>query len=131
MPLLSAHMSIAGEYYKAAAALGMDCVQIFTKNNNQWRAKSLDALVIELERADALGLEGLVIHPGSCVSSCEEQGLQRIVKALDLALDRTQGRSTEIWLETTAGQGTNLGYRFEHLQYLLDESAENRYRTGL
>jgi len=166
----AAHMSIAGGYYKAveaAAELGMDCVQIFTKNNNQWRAKpltdddvsrfrnaldqtgvqkpcahdsylinlasprhdlwkkSLDALVIELERAEALGLEGLVIHPGSCVGSSEEEGLQRIVKALDLALERTQGFSTEIWLETTAGQGTNLGYRFEHLQYILDESAEN------
>ena len=175
MPLLGAHMSIAGGYYKAvdaAAALKMDCVQIFTKNNNQWRAKplsnddvarfrdalertgiqkpcahdsylinlaspkddlwqkSLDAFVIELQRAEALGLAGVVMHPGSYVESTEEQGLNRIVRAIDLALEQTGGFQTEIWLETTAGQGTNLGWKFEHLQFLISEVAEN-HRLGV
>ncbi len=158
-------MSIAGGYYKAvdaSAALGMDCVQIFTKNNNQWRAKplstedvdrfqealartgirmpcahdcylinlaspeddlwnrSVDAFVVELERAQALGLKGVVMHPGSCVDSAEEDGIARIVAALDRALDRTDKAAVEIWLETTAGQGSSLGHRFEHLRAIID-----------
>lgn len=170
MPLLGAHMSIAGGYYKAvlaAAELGMDCVQIFTKNNNQWRAKPLtdddinrfrealeetgiqqpvahdsylinlaspddalwqksqDAFVVELERAEALGLIGVVMHPGSFVKSSEEEGLARIVQAIDTVHQKTEGFQTQILLETTAGQGTNLGHRFEQLAYIIDETAES------
>ena len=170
MPLLGAHMSIAGGYYKAveaAAALDMDCVQIFSKNNNQWRAKpltdddaerfrdalvqtgvqkpcahdsylinlgspkddvrekSIDAFVIELERAEKLGLLGVVMHPGSFLDSSEEEGLQKIVDGLDIVLEQTDGQAVEVWLETTAGQGTNLGHRFEHLAYLIDNVADN------
>jgi len=87
--------------------------------------KSLEAFVVELERSEKLGLLGLVVHPGSYVDSSEEQGLRRIVEALDMALDRTAKFAVEIWLETTAGQGTNLGHQFEHLQFLLQEVAEN------
>jgi deoxyribonuclease-4 len=164
MPLFGSHLSIAGGYYKAARAateLGMDTVQVFTKNNNQWRAKpltdedvrlfqqalqegelkipcahdsylinvaspddalwrkSLDALVVEMERAEALGLAGVVMHPGSYVDSSEEAGLKRIIKALDEAIKRTKGFAVEFWLENTAGQGTNLGHRFEHLATLI------------
>jgi deoxyribonuclease-4 len=168
-------MSVAGGCHKAVEAAGrygMDCVQIFTKNNNQWACrpltsddaarfrgaldelgiarpcghagylinlaspdpvlwqKSLDAFVVELERGEALGLEGLVIHPGSYVDSSEEQGLRQIVRALDQALAHTDGMQVEVWLETTAGQGSSLGYRFEHLQFLLDEVASNE-RLGI
>ncbi|MBX3437392.1 MAG: deoxyribonuclease IV [Planctomycetaceae bacterium] len=164
MPLFGSHLSIAGGYYKAARAaaeLGMDTVQVFTKNNNQWRAKpltdedvrlfqaaiqegglripcahdsyliniaspddalwqkSLDALVVEMERAEALGLAGVVMHPGSYVDSSEAAGIQRIIKALDEAIKRTKGFHVEFWLENTAGQGTNLGHRFEHLAEII------------
>ncbi len=175
MPLLGAHMSIAGGYYKAARAaaeLGMDTVQLFTKNNNQWRAKpitdedvrlfqeamsesglkipcahdsylinvaspkdelwqkSLDALVIEMERAEALGLAGVVMHPGSFVDSTEAGGLKRIIRALDEAIKQTRGFAVEFWLETTAGQGTNLGHRFEHLATLI-EGVKDSARLGV
>ncbi|QDU38798.1 Endonuclease 4 [Maioricimonas rarisocia] len=175
MPLLGAHMSIAGGCFKAVDAaheLEMDTVQIFTKNNNQWKAKlleacdieqfaealertgvqipsahasylinmgspkddlwrkSLDAFVVELERGEALGLAGLVIHPGSYVDSDEQSGLERIGTALVEALDRTDGCSIDIWLETTAGQGTNLGHRFEHLAQLI-EAAGAGDRLGI
>jgi deoxyribonuclease IV len=168
-------MSIAGGYYRAANAageLGMDTVQIFTKNNNQWRAKplsdedvrlfreaiaehnlqipcahdsylinigspnndlwekSLDALVVELERAAALGLAGVVMHPGSYVDSSEEEGITRIVNGLDEAIRRTQGAAVELWLETTAGQGTNLGHRFEHIAQLIAR-AKDSSRLGV
>ncbi len=64
MPLIGAHMSIAGGYYKAvnaAAELGMDCVQIFTKNNNQWRAKPLTDEDVKLFK-DAIAETGIT-HP--------------------------------------------------------------------
>ncbi|MBS0264674.1 MAG: deoxyribonuclease IV [Planctomycetes bacterium] len=175
MPLLGAHMSIAGGYYKAveaAAALQMDVVQLFTKNNNQWKAKplaqseiddfqaalkatgikypvahdsylinlaspddalwqkSLDAFVIELERAEALGLLGVVMHPGSFVDSTEAAGLARIVAALDEAHRRTAGFQTLTLLETTAGQGSNLGHRFEHIAQIADSVAASE-RVGV
>lgn len=168
-------MSIAGGYYKAvesASELGMSTVQIFTKNNNQWRAKpltdedvrlfqealktsglkvpcahdsylinvaspdeamwrkSLDALVIEMERAEALGLAGVVMHPGSYVDSSEAAGLKQIIKALNEAIRRTRGFSVEFWLENTAGQGTNLGHRFEHLARLI-EGVRDSSRLGV
>ena len=173
MPLLGAHMSIAGGYYRAveaAARLKMDCVQIFTKNNNQWRAKplsdedvalfheaikrtgirmpcghtsylinlaspqpelwekSLDSFIVELQRAEALGLVGLVIHPGSYTDSSEAEGLKKVIKALNIALERSKTSSIEVWLETTAGQGSSLGHRFEHLRDILaGVKAESRY----
>jgi deoxyribonuclease-4 len=161
-------MSIAGGYYKAveaAAEYGMDVVQLFTKNNNQWNAKplsqsdiddfqaalkrtgvkcpvahdsylinlaspkddlwqkSLEAFVVELERAEALGLIGVVMHPGAFVDSSEEAGLARIVTALDEVHKRTAGFKTFTLLETTAGQGSNLGHRFEHLAQIANHVA--------
>ncbi len=164
MPLFGSHLSIAGGYYKAveaAAELGMETVQLFTKNNNQWAAKpltkedvklfrdaiertgiqqpvahdsylinlaspkdelwqkSLDAFIVELQRAEALGLIGVVMHPGSYVESDEASGLKRIVKALDAAHRATPKFQTLTLLETTAGQGTNLGAKFEHLAEII------------
>jgi deoxyribonuclease-4 len=84
-----------------------------------WR-KSLEALVVETERAEALGLVGVVMHPGSHLDSGEAAGLTRIITALNEAIRRTKGFAVEFWLENTAGQGTNLGHRFEHLARLID-----------
>jgi deoxyribonuclease IV len=114
MPILGAHMSMAGGYYKAveiAQSCGCDCVQLFTKNNNQWVGKaisdedtakfqlslkdlkidhpiahnsylinmgspdavlwkkSIDAFIIELMRADQLGIPYVVAHPGAFTTS--------------------------------------------------------------
>ncbi len=80
--------------------------------------------MIELQRAEALGLIGVVMHPGSFVKSSEEEGLAKIVQAIDKAHRQTPDFKTQILLETTAGQGTNLGHRFEHLGYIFDEVAE-------
>ena len=86
--------------------------------------KSLEAVVAELERAQSLDLEGVVMHPGSFVSSTEPEGQSRIVKGLNEAHRRTKGFHCQYWLETTAGQGTNLGYRFEQIAYVLNEVRE-------
>ncbi len=165
MAILGAHMSIAGGYYKAveaAAKAGCDCVQLFTKNNNQWRAKpisaddvtrfrgalaeygithpishdsylinlaspdnvlwkkSVDAFVVELLRAEQLGIKYVVTHPGAYTTSSESRGLKRVVKALNEVHRQAKGCTAQCLLETTAGQGSNLGWKFEHLATILD-----------
>lgn len=82
--------------------------------------KSQNALLIELQRCEQLSIPYLVMHPGSHVGSGEEEGLKRVAESFDLIHSQTQGYKTQILIETTAGQGTNLGYRFEHLTKILD-----------
>ncbi|MGE5813036.1 MAG: deoxyribonuclease IV [Acidobacteriota bacterium] len=85
----------------------------------QLRKQSLDALWDEIERAESLGLHGLIMHPGSYTSGTEAGGLRLIAEGLAELLSRRRLK-TMILLEHTAGQGTNLGYRFEHLATILD-----------
>ncbi len=165
MPILGAHMSMAGGYYKAveiADRCGCDSVQIFTKNNNQWRAKeiteddvqrfrsaldtlniahplshssylinlaapaaelwkkSIDSMVVELQRAGLLGIPYVVMHPGAFTTSSEAKGLKRIAKAIDTIHRQTNRGCANILLENTAGQGSNLGWKFEHLAAIID-----------
>lgn len=84
-----------------------------------WRL-SIEAFVVEIERADQLGLAYVVTHPGACVDSNEEQGLRRVVAAIDEIHKQTRKAKARILLETTAGQGSCLGHRFEHLAAVLD-----------
>lgn len=86
--------------------------------------KSIDTLIIELERCDALGVPWLVLHPGAHVGSGEEAGLTRMARALGEVHAATSALRVQILLETTAGQGTQLGYRFEHLAWLLSHTPE-------
>lgn len=168
-------MSIAGGYYKAVNAAnkaGCDCVQVFTKNNNQWRAKpitdddaarftdamqehsiatslshasylinlaspkedlrtkSIDAMVVELERAHQLGIPHVVFHPGSFTTSSEQEGLDAIVDSLNTILQQTEGLTSSPLLENTAGQGSNLGWKFEHLAYIIESASESE-RLGV
>ena len=81
--------------------------------------KSIDAFVVELERAEALGLRYLVMHPGAHLDDTEEAGLSRVAAALDEAHTRCPDYRVKVLLETTAGQGTTLGHRFEHLARIL------------
>ncbi|HRX04504.1 MAG TPA: deoxyribonuclease IV [Anaerolineae bacterium] len=77
--------------------------------------KSINALVDELQRAEALGLLGVVLHPGAHMQQGEEVGIARVAAGLDRAHAATGGFKTLTLLEITAGQGTTLGYKFEHL----------------
>lgn len=175
MAILGAHMSIAGGYYKsveAAAEASCDCVQLFTKNNNQWRAKaitdddakrfrdamdaheidhpishasylinlaspddelwskSIDAMVVELQRADLLGIPYVIVHPGSFTTSSEEEGISRIAEAFN-EIHRNHKRIKAVTLlENTAGQGTNLGWQFEQLAAMLKKIKSTR-RMGV
>ncbi len=86
--------------------------------------KSMDAFVDELERAEMLGLLGVVVHPGSHMGKGEAYGIERIAAALDLCHQRTEGFRTLTLLETTAGTGNHLGYRFEQLAAIREQCAQ-------
>jgi deoxyribonuclease IV len=185
MSILGAHMSISGGLWRAVergAAVGCDCVQLFTGNprafpglstssedgkfsaqkNDSRRAKpipaaeaekfrnalaenaishpiahdsylinlaspdpvlwrkSLAAFLDELHRAELLGIPYVVTHPGAFTESDENAGLRRIVRALDEIHAQTRELRARCLLETTAGQGTSLGWRFEQLAAILD-----------
>ena len=84
------------------------------------RAQSVAALGDELDRAESLGLDGLVMHPGSYTSGTEGEGLRLIGDAIAALLAERPQAKTMVLLEHTAGQGTNLGHRFEHLAAILE-----------
>lgn len=79
--------------------------------------KSLESFVEELQRCEALGLPALIMHPGSHAD--EAEGLKRIAGAIDESLERTKGSKVKVLVEATAGAGTNLGSRFEHLAQII------------
>src|SRR2546423_1661123 len=175
MPLLGAHMSVAGGVPRAvdrAVAHRCEALQIFAKNANQWRGRvlqadeirevrarvkasgigpvvphasylinlattsrelrrqSLDAMGDELDRAEALGLLGVVLHPGCFTAGSEADGLKLIAEGLlDLLRERRRGR-TMVLLEHTAGQGTALGSTFEQLASIIGKMDDHR-RVGV
>ncbi len=87
------------------------------------REKSLAAFREEMERCSRLGITRIVMHPGSHLGDGEERGIARIVEAFDLLFPAVPEFAGKILLETTAGQGTNLGYTFQHLRAIMDGSA--------
>jgi deoxyribonuclease-4 len=217
-PRFGVHVSVAGGLENGIAEgvrLGCDCIQIFVKNQRQWRnapltaaqtqafraahsasaltpiiahanyllnlaspaettrSMSIDVLTDELNRCEALGVEGLVLHPGSHLQDAEkskrrhaetdnqswerkrldavfpsrdreeagavaqnperqraglsdayDQGIERIAAGLDEVHRRCAGFRSMVLLETTAGQGTNIGWRFEQLRSILDRVRE-------
>lgn len=91
--------------------------------------KSREAFIDELERCSELGLTLLNFHPGSHLMQIDEDKcLARIAESINIALDKTQGVTAVI--ENTAGQGSNLGFRFEHLAAIID-GVEDKSRVGV
>lgn len=162
--MFGSHLSISGGMHKAvieAESLAMATVQVFTKNQQQWKVKpleedviaawkkaiarvkfehavshdsylinlaspadelwekSIDLFVEEITRCDLLGIPWLVTHPGAHVESGEEAGIKRVAKALDKIHARLPKSKTITCLESTAGQGTTLGYKLEHLAEII------------
>lgn len=167
MPCLGAHMSISGGLYKAIQRIqkvGGTALQIFSKNQRQWRVPSLteesiqafkeewqkwgrypvavhtsylinlaaknkdilkrsvSAFADELKRAALLGIPFVIIHPGSHGGEGVKTGLKKVVQSLDRSLELSETTEVMILLETTAGQGTNLGASFEELAFILEKS---------
>ncbi len=162
--MFGSHLSIAGGLYRALEAaqkLNLQTVQIFTRNQQQWkspdllpqtiadfrhaadaagfsqivahdsylvnlaapdpqlRKKSLEAFTNEIQRCDTLGIRYLVTHGGSHGGSGENEGLWQLTESLRAAFAATPGSTVIVCLETTAGQGNALCWRFEHLSRIL------------
>ncbi len=106
--------------------------------------KSREAFIDELKRCDQLGLEMLNFHPGSHlvkvakrdplyqekIMEAELECLDLIAKSMNLAIEATKDLNVKLVIENTAGQGTNLGYKFEHLAHLIDK-IEDKSRVGV
>ena len=173
MPLLGAHMSIAGGLHLAFTRIRKvkgEALQIFLSNQRQWKTppltseiiedfrlqwemnhrmvvaahdsylinlaapdpptveKSITAFADELVRAAALKIPFLITHPGSHRGQGVEAGLERFVHNLDSAISLSGTNTVSVIIETTAGQGTNLGSKFEEIAFILNES---HYRDHL
>ena len=92
--------------------------------------KSLSAFQDEYDRCGKLGLDFLVMHPGAHTGSGEEGCLAQIARSVKEVLKHSPSVTTQILFEVTAGQGSNVGYRFEHLRELLDGAGQPK-RTGI
>ncbi len=167
--MLGSHLSISGGLHNAlieAQKLTMDCVQVFTKNQRQWkvpplpeesvrqwrehrqstgiasvvshdsylinlasnaadtREKSINLFREELARCEALDIPWLVTHPGAHLGQGEETGLLLVAQALNQLHRELPGNPTITCLEITAGQGTCLGAKMEHLRFIIDHVDE-------
>jgi deoxyribonuclease-4 len=100
-------------------------INLASPNKTLWN-KSINALVIELQRADKLEIPFVVVHPGSYTTSSEEDGIKQISRALNKIHRNAGDIRARCLLENTAGQGTNLGWRFEHLAEILAGVVQDR-----
>ena len=91
--------------------------------------KSRSAFLDEVQRCEQLGLKLLNFHPGSYLKQIsEEQSLDLVAESINITLEQTEGVTAVI--ENTAGQGSNLGYKFEHLAHII-ERVEDKSRVGV
>lgn len=165
--MFGSHLSIAGGMHNAlltAESLNMDTVQVFTKNQQQWkckplepdavhqwsenlnrlhfsqvvshdsylinlaspddalRARSIELFTEEIRRCIQLEIRYLVTHPGAHMGQGEEPGLERVADALDRVYRAVGPCNVVTCLEITAGQGSSLGYKLEHLASIIEQS---------
>jgi deoxyribonuclease-4 len=89
------------------------------------RQRSILAFIDEMERCEILGIANLIAHPGSHLGAGEDEGIQTIGRSLNEIHKACAGYRVRITLEITAGQGSNLGYRFEHIARIFDATVES------
>ncbi len=89
------------------------------------RTRSVAAFIDELERCEMLGVTNLIAHPGAHVGAGELDGIKTIAKSLDEVHKACPGYKAKVTLEITAGQGSNLGYRFEQIGNIIDATKES------
>lgn len=87
--------------------------------------KSRGAFLVEMERCERLKIPHLVTHPGSHIDKGEDWGIKRIAESISWLHERTEGFKVSITLETTAGQGSNLGYKFEQIASMIEQSSQS------
>lgn len=115
--------TLRGSRLKCATAHDSYLINLASPREDLFR-RSIEAFVVELHRAEQLGLKYLVTHPGAHLDADEDVGLRQVARALDEVHARCPGFRVQVLLETTAGQGTTLGHRFEHLARILSLVAD-------
>jgi deoxyribonuclease-4 len=165
--VFGAHVSTAGGLANApprGREIGADAIQIFTRNQVQWRAKpigadeagefrdamgtsglravvahgsylvnlaspdpeslrrSREAFLADMERCKVLGISHLIFHPGAHLGAGEDAGLTTVARSLDWVLERCEDGEVRPLIEVTAGQGSCVGHRFEHLAAILERT---------
>ncbi|OGP73690.1 MAG: hypothetical protein A2V86_02720 [Deltaproteobacteria bacterium RBG_16_49_23] len=97
--------------------------------NSPFYSRSIDSIVIDLQRAEQLGAPYLIIHIGHRMESSEEEAIEAVAWAMNQAFDRVRN-SILLLLENTAGQGTEIGYEFGQIKKII-ERVEARERIGI
>lgn len=100
-------------------------INMATKNDVLWN-QSLAAIIDELVRADQLGLDAVVVHPGTASDADEEHALLRVSQAVDAAMTALPKLRTKLLLETTAGQGKSIGHSFKQLGTILQRAKKGK-----
>src|SRR6185437_15032819 len=122
-PLLREEIRAFLEHQQRAALLSIfghaNYLINLAATNPQFHANSIRALAEELVRADQLELPFLVLHPGAHLGAGEEAGLKKIADSVDEVFRKIPKVKTKIALEITAGQGSCIGHRFEHLAHVI------------
>lgn len=124
------------ENYRAAAAsfkypiIAHSGYLINPAGTDDKRKKSFYALVDEVNRASELGISAIVIHPGNHLNQGLDIGIKKAAEFFDNVFDEAQCDNVQLYLETTAGQGTSIGHRFEYLRDIIGQS-KNQSRFGI
>ena len=103
-------------------------INLASNDDTLWEC-SVRALIGEVQRCHDLGLDFTIVHPGSAKELSEQKGIKKIIMALKTTLHATENSTVKILLENTAGQGTCIGYCFEHLKQIID--GVNSSRIGV
>jgi len=98
-------------------------INLCSPDDRLW-TRSIDACVLELQRCERLGVPWLVAHPGGHMGQGEEFGIRRMAEAIDTIHDRVPSRRASLAIETTAGQGTVIGYRFEQIGAIIERTRD-------
>jgi deoxyribonuclease-4 len=125
------------KYFAAIEETGIDVATSHTSYliniaspDNELNKKSYDSLKVEMERCERLRIPNLVMHPGSHVGSGEETGMRAIAKNLNKLFGALKDNNVTLLLECTAGQGSNLGYSFEQIAFMID-LVEDKQHIGV
>jgi len=94
-------------------------INLASNDDSLW-VRSTKALIDEVQRCHDLGLNFTILHPGSAKELGKQKGIKKTIQALKTTLRATKNSTVKILLENTAGQGTSIGYRFEHLKQIMD-----------
>lgn len=94
-------------------------INLGSPNTKNWTDHK-EAFLIEMERAEALGIPHLIFHPGSHLGKGDEYAIKRIITAINELFEKTSEFKLKVLVETTAGQGSNVGYKFEHIRDIIE-----------